>query len=143
MLQHNRQWLRWVPFILWIAAVIVSVVVLGENVDLAMAMALLSAPVGLGIPIVGAFVCHRPRTRRVYAGTAIAGAASIGLLLLLVIAAAMLSVIGDGGSFIAHAGEALGRMLVAVAPLLVGALMTTVLMIVWTRTAPKPEETKK
>ncbi len=139
MLQHNRQWLRWVPIILWVLSVIWVIAVQGEAFDVGMSMALITGPVGLGIPIVGVFVCQDPRTARVYVGSAIAGGASIAAMVAVIAAASVLSV----GGKVSEALHEFGQMMGTLVPLLLGALMTTVLMIVWALTVPKIDDEGK
>ena len=140
-LQHNRQWTRWVPILLWIAGVIWVMVAQGEAFDVGMAIALITAPVGLGIPILGVFVCNIPRSRRVYAGTALASAAAALATVLVIAAAAVLSSLSDG--IMAGTLYAFGSMLGTTAPLLMGTIATAALHLAWMITYPKPEEEQK
>lgn len=140
MLQHNRQWTRWIPIILWIAGIIWVITAQGEAYVNGMSMALITAPVGLGIPMVGVFVCHQPRSRRVYAGSAIAGGASIAAMMLVIAVAAVLSAIReDFGDMLRVFGDMMGM----IAPLMMGALAMAIFMLVWVLTFPKPEEEAK
>ena len=143
-LQHNRQWLRWVPILLWIAGVMWVCIAQGENFDVGISMALITGPVGLGIPILGAFMCHIPRTRRVYAGTALASGLAVAAMILVIVGASLLSLLGktDGG-FVREALRTVGEMMAMLAPLLMGAAATAVLMLVWMVTFPKEEEESK
>ena len=141
-LQHHKQWLRWVPFLLWVFGIFWSILVQEATFDVGLSIALITGPVGVGIPIVGAVMCHRPRTRRVYTVGAIAGGAAIVAMMLMMALAAVLYELGSG-EFVMDALYALAQMLGMMWPFMLGALMTMVLLTVWVFLTPKPTEEKK
>ncbi len=126
------------PFLLWVFGIFWSILVQEATFDVGLSIALITGPVGLGIPIVGAVICHRPRTRKVYTIGAIAGGASVlGMMLMMATAAVLFELSAPGGSFMKDAWWALVDMLAMIWPFMLGAVATAILLTVWVFIAPK------